>query len=87
MSPDVPVRLLIFGLRRSDDTAELMQLFGAGAAAVLELRELPGEADQVYGVLNMPPGVRPARQLADHVNHCQHHGRRLQAWVPVMPWR
>lgn len=79
-------RLLIFGLVRGDSVADLLCLPGLGAAPRLEICDVPGDDGQVFAVVHLQPDRERAWRLARRVEGSRLHGRRLQAWVPAMPW-
>ena len=84
MSNDV--RVLIFGLTRSDTADEVLHLLGARGPVRLDLVPVPGDNDAAFAVLHVAPDRELAGQLARGLNTRQLHGRRLQSWVPAMAW-
>ncbi|WP_088280352.1 hypothetical protein [Ideonella sp. A 288] len=79
-------RLLVFGLDRRDSAADVLLVLGRCGEPRLDLCDVPGADDQVFAVVHLHPDPTLARRLAQRVNDCRLHGRRLQAWVPAMPW-
>ncbi len=82
-----PPRLVIFGLARGDSAEALRGLPGCGGAARLEVFDIPGDSDQAFAVLHVLTGAAQTWRLARRLDGCKLQGRRLQAWVPTMPWR
>jgi len=79
-------RVLIFGLATSDSDADVRGLLGACGSPRLELCAVPGDTDQAFAVVHLNPDRELAWRLARRVGNCRWHGRRLQTWVPALPW-
>ncbi|MBP6765724.1 MAG: hypothetical protein KA141_12040 [Rubrivivax sp.] len=79
-------RILIFGLATSDGDAEVRSLLGPCGSPRLEFCEVPGDASQAFAVVHLSPDRELAWRLARRVGNCRLHGRRLQTWVPALPW-
>ncbi len=80
-------RVLIFGLVRGDSAADVLLLLGRGGAPRLEICDVPGDDEQVFAVVHLQPDPEQAWRLARRVEGSRLNGRRLQSWVPAMPWR
>jgi hypothetical protein len=79
-------RLLIFGLSRSTTVQDVRTLLGRCDQASVRIVVMPGDGDDVMGVVHLPPDWGLAHRLADQLNHRRLHGRNLQCWVPAMAW-
>ena len=79
-------RVLIFGLSRCATVIEVQSLLGPCRLAHVQLVVQPGDNDEAYGVVHLPPGRVLAHRLSRQISQRSLHGRRLRAWVPVMDW-
>ncbi len=79
-------RILIFGLDSGDSDDDLRVLLGRVSTLRLEICTVPGDEGQVFAVVHLNPDREVAWRLASRINQCRLHGRRLQSWVPALPW-
>jgi hypothetical protein len=79
-------RILIFGLDSSDSAADVRVLLRGCGDVDLDICTVPGDSGQVFAVVHLNPDRELAWRLADRIRHSRWHGRRLQTWVPAMPW-
>ena len=79
-------RLLVFGLLPSDSAADVMVLLGSCGRPRLDICQVPGGSGQAFAVVHLQPDPLLAMRVAHRVKSRRLHGRRLQTWVPAMPW-
>ncbi len=82
----IEARILIFGLAAGDSDADVRLLLGPCGSPRLELCPVPGDDDQAFAVVHLNPDRELAWRLARRVGNARLHGRRLQTWVPALPW-
>lgn len=80
------IRLIIFGLVPQDSAADVQRLLGPCGQPRLEICTVPGDEDQCFVLVHLGGAAAQATLLATRINSCRLHGRRLQGWVPAMPW-
>lgn len=79
-------RILIFGLSASDSDADVRPLLGRCGELQLDICPVPGDSGQAFAVVHLSPDRERAWRLASRINASRLHGRRLQTWVPALPW-
>lgn len=79
-------RILIFGLDSSDSAADVRVLLRGCDNVDLDLCAVPGDSGQAFAVVHLSPDRERAWRLAERIRHSRWRGRRLQTWVPAMPW-
>ena len=79
-------RILIFGLQAQDSAADVRVLLHGCGDVALDICAVPGDAKQAFAVVHLSPDREYAWHLAERIRHSRWRGRRLQTWVPAMPW-
>ncbi len=79
-------RILIFGLDSDDSDADVRVLLRGFSTVGLEICAVPGDSAQAFAVVHLNPDRELAWRLAQRINQSRIRGRRLQTWVPAMPW-
>jgi len=80
------LRLIVGGLPRgigSDEVKRLLQPFGESRFAVLDM---PGDDNQRMAIVQLGTDTQSGSRLHRRLNQRRLHGRRLWAWLTVLPW-
>ena len=81
-----PLRLIVGGLPRgigSDEVKRLVQPFGESRFAVLDMS---GDDSQCMAIVQLGSDMPAGARLRQRLNQRTLHGRRLWAWLTVLPW-